>query len=43
MDHDEGIRLGEGWVAEWNRRDLDADGLVVRGAGTYGEPPGVPF
>ena len=123
MDHDEGVRLGEGWVADWNRHDLDAvmarlhddivfssphipvmvgepsgvlrgkaavraywaralellpdlhfdllgvtvghdalavryvnergrestevllldaDGLVVRGAGTYGEPPGVP-
>ena len=24
MDHAEGVRLGEGWVADWNRHDLDA-------------------
>jgi ketosteroid isomerase-like protein len=24
MRHDEGVRLGEGWVADWNRHDLDA-------------------
>ena len=24
MHHDEGVRLGEGWVADWNRHDLDA-------------------
>jgi len=24
MDHDLGIRLGEGWVEDWNRHDLDA-------------------
>jgi ketosteroid isomerase-like protein len=24
MRHEEGVRLGEGWVADWNRRDLDA-------------------
>ena len=24
MDHDEGVRLGQGWVADWNRHDLDA-------------------
>jgi len=24
MDHAEGVRLGEGWVADWNRHDLDS-------------------
>lgn len=24
MDHDDGIRLGEGWIDDWNRHDLDA-------------------
>ena len=24
MHHDEGVQLGEGWVADWNRHDLDA-------------------
>ena len=24
MDHDDGIRFGQGWVEDWNRHDLDA-------------------
>jgi ketosteroid isomerase-like protein len=24
MDHEEGVRLGQGWVEDWNRHDLDA-------------------
>jgi hypothetical protein len=24
MEHAEGVALGEGWVADWNRHDLDA-------------------
>ena len=24
MDHEEGLRLGRGWVEDWNRHDLDA-------------------
>jgi ketosteroid isomerase-like protein len=24
MNHGEGVRLGEGWIADWNRHDLDA-------------------
>ena len=23
-DHDEGVRLAQGWIDDWNRHDLDA-------------------
>ena len=28
MDHADGVRLAEGWVADWNRHDLD--GVMAR-------------